>query len=208
MSTAAAPKVSTRLRLIDAARTLFWEKGYEATSLGDVVKRAKANPGSLYYFFKTKEDLLLAVLDRYTELLWPVIVEPAFKAVDDPMVRIFAILEGYRQGLMATGFARGCPIGSLALEVGEAIPKAREKVAANFDGWVGWIRKCLDDAADQLPPETDRAALARFVLTVMEGAVMQGRAYHSLEPFDSAVEVLRDYLSRLVIEAQALGRRR
>ncbi len=193
---------------MEAARELFWEKGYEATSLGDVVKRAKANPGSLYYFFKSKEDLLLAVLDRYSELLWPAVMEPAFKAVDDPMVRIFIVLEGYRKALMASEFARGCPIGSLALEIGEAIPKAREKVAANFDGWRGWIQKCLDDAAHQLPPEIDRAALARFVLTVMEGAVMQARAYHSLEPFDSAVEVLRDYLSRLVVEAEAVRRRR
>ena len=194
---------STRTRLVEAARELFWDCGYEATSLGDVVKRAKANPGSLYYFFKTKEDLLLAVLDRHTELLWPKAVEPAFKAVDDPMVRIFAILEGYRQTLLKSEFARGCPIGSLSLELGEALPSARAKIAAYFGSWVGWIRKCLDDAAEQLPLETDRAALAGFVQTVMEGAVMQARAYHSLEPFDSALGVLRDYLARLVAEREA-----
>jgi len=197
-----AAKTATQARLVEAARELFWEKGYEATSLGEVVKRAKANPGSLYYFFKTKEELLLAVLDRYTELLWPRVVEPAFKAVDDPMVRIFAILEGYRQGLVASDFKHGCPIGNLALEVGDALPGARQKIAANFDGWVGWVKKCLDDAAEHLPPEVDRAALARFVLTVMEGAVMQARAYRSLEPFDAAVEVLRDYLARLVAQAE------
>ena len=183
---------------MEAARELFWEKGYEATSLGDVVKRAKANPGSLYYFFRTKEDLLLAVLDRYQELLWPAVMEPAFKGAEDPIVRIFAILEGYRQALLATGFSRGCPIGSLSLEVGEALPAARQKIAENFDGWVGWIRKCLDESADQLPPETDTTALAHFVLTVMEGAVMQARTYHSLEPFESAVKVLGDYLARLM----------
>lgn len=201
--TAAAQSASTRARLVEAARDLFWEKGYEPTALSDVAKRAKANPGSLYYFFKTKEELLLAVLDRYKELLWPAVMEPAFKAVGDPMVRIFAILEGYRQGLLATEYARGCPIGSLSLEIGEALPGARAKIAANFDGWVSWINKCLDDAGDQLPPEVDRAALARFVLTVMEGAVMQARAYHSLEPFDSAVKVLGDYLARLATEAEA-----
>ncbi len=206
--TATAVKTATRARLVEAARELFWEKGYEPTSLGEVVKRAKANPGSLYYFFKTKEELLLAVLDRYTELLWPQVMEPAFLAVDDPMVRIFAILEGYRQGLMATKFTHGCPIGNLALEVGDALPIAREKIAANFDGWVGWIKKCLEDAAELLPPEVDRGALARFVLTVMEGAVMQARAYRSLDPFDAAVEVLRDYLSRLVAEGQVIRRRR
>ncbi len=192
----------TRARLVGAARELFWQRGYESTSLGDVVKRAKANPGSLYYFFKTKQDLLLAVLDAYTELLWPMVMAPAFQATDDPMVRIFAVLEGYRQGLMASDFARGCPIGSLSLEVGEALPDVRQKIAANFDGWVGWIRKCLEESAGRLPDDIDPDALARFILTVMEGAVMQARAYHSLKPFDSAVDILRDYLARLVAEAE------
>lgn len=198
MSRAAKNAIATRLRLIQAARELFWEKGFQATSLGDVVKRAKANPGSLYYFFKTKEELLLAVLDGYKELLWPGVMEPAFKGAEDPIVRIFAILEGYRQGLMATNFARGCPIGSLSLEVAEALPAARQKIAENFDGWVGGIKKCLDEAADQLQPDTDTSALAHFVLTVMEGAVMQARAYHNLEPFESAVRFLGDYLARLM----------
>ncbi len=200
---ATAKSVDTRDRLVEAARALFWEKGYEPTSLGDVSRRAKANPGSLYYFFKTKQDLLLAVLERYTALLWPVVIEPAFQAVDDPIVRIFAVLEGYRQGLMASQFAGGCPIGNLALEVGDSIPEAREKIAANFDGWVGWIQKCLDDAGERLPPETDRKALAHFILTVMEGAVMQARTYRSPGPFESAVRVLGDYLGRLVTEAEA-----
>lgn len=168
------------------------------------MKRAKANPGSLYYFFKTKEELLLAVLDGYKELLWPAVMEPAFKGAEDPIVRIFAILEGYRQALIRTAFAKGCPIGSLSLEVSEAIPAARQKIIENFDGWVGWIKKCLEEAADQLPPDTDTSALAHFVLTIMEGAVMQSRAYHSLAPFDSAVDVLRDYFSRLVVEGRAL----
>lgn len=193
---------------MEAARILFWQRGYGPTTLADVTKRAKANPGSLYYFFKTKEELLLAVMERHTALQWPAVMEPAFKAVEDPMVRIFAVLEGYRQGLIAGKFAGGCPVANLALEVADTVPEARTKIAANFDGWVGWIRKCLDDAADRLPPETDRAALARFVLTVMEGAVMQARAYRSLEPFESAVEILGDYFSRLAIEAAATRSRR
>lgn len=203
MPAAAKNALATRIRLVQAARELFWEKGYGSTSLGDVAKRAKANTGSLYYFFKSKEELLLAVLDAYKELLWPAVMEPAFKGAEDPLVRIFAILEGYRQALMATNFARGCPIGNLSLEVGEALPAARQKIVENFDAWVGWIKKCLDEAADQFPPETDTAMLARFVLTVMEGAVMQARAYHSLEPFDSAVRVLGDYLARLTTQAEA-----
>lgn len=192
---------STRERLVEAARLLFWEKGYEPTSLAEVVQKAGAKTGSLYYFFHTKEQLLLAVLDKYVGMLWPAVIEPVFNHVTDPVERIFGILDGYRRGLEYTGFAGGCPIGNLALEVSDELPRACEKIAQNFAGWRGWIRKCLEDAADRLPINLNREQLAVFVLTVMEGAVMQSRADRSLEPFDASIAQLRDYFNRLLAEA-------
>ena len=55
-------KSSTRDRLVEAARTLFWKHGYASTGIAQILKEADAGSGSLYYFFPTKEDLLLAVL--------------------------------------------------------------------------------------------------------------------------------------------------
>jgi TetR/AcrR family transcriptional regulator, transcriptional repressor for nem operon len=190
----------TKGKLVEAARLLFWEKGYEGTSLQEVVAKANVRAGSLYYFFRTKEDLLLAVLDNYVELLWPAVIQPAFGRTTDPIERIFSILNGYREGLIYTGFAHGCPIGNLALEVSDEYPRAREKIARNFAGWRKWIRNCLVEAAGRLPANVDGERLATFVLTVMEGAVMQARAHHSLEPFDASVAELRDYFTRLLEE--------
>src|SRR5579884_4077339 len=107
-------KRATRERLVEVARTLFWEQGYTATGIAQILKGAEAGSGSLYYFFPTKEDLLLAVLEWYRENLGPAVVEPVLGRVSDPIERIFGILDGYRQGLMATEFRRGCPIGNLA----------------------------------------------------------------------------------------------
>ncbi len=193
-------RLPTRDRLIDAARELFWVQGYEATSVAEILKKAEVNSGSLYYYFKSKEDLLLAVLDRYKELLWPVVIEPVFARVSDPIERIFGILDGYRQGLIYTVFTGGCPIGNLGIEVGDHLPLAREKVAENFGGWCTWIRKCLDKATDRLPANLDRDQLAQFVLTVMEGGVMQARAHGKIEPFDACVAQLRDYFDRLMLK--------
>ena len=190
-----------RARLVESARQLFWEKGYDATSLQDIATAADTNSGSLFYFFRAKEDLLLAVLDRYVEMLWPAVIGPAFSRTTDPLERVFSILEGYRHGLIYADFKHGCPIGNLALEVSDNHPRAREKIAKNFDGWRMWIRKCLGEASDRLPANLDQDGLAVFVLTVMEGAVMQSRAYRSLEPFDASIAQLRDYFNRLVAEA-------
>jgi len=201
-----SPQSSTREKLVETARALFWERGYEATSLADVVEKAGTRSGSLYYFFRTKEELLLAVLDRYVDLLWPIVIEPVFSRVTDPIERIFGILDGYRQGLVYTGCTQGCPIGNLALEVCDDLPRAREKIAKNFEGWRSWIRKCLDEAMNRFPGSVNREQLSIFVLTVMEGAVMQARAHQSLEPYDASVAQLRDYFSRLLAEGTRLNK--
>jgi AcrR family transcriptional regulator len=191
-------KTETRDRLVEAARVLFWEQGYTATGIADILESAEARSGSLYYFFPTKEDLLLAVLEQYKELLWPAVVQPVFDRVRDPIERIFGILDGYRRHLAATDFQHGCPIGNLALELCNSHPAARELVAENFTRWRRAIEQCLADAAGRLPERLDREQLALFVLTTMEGAVMLARTYRSIEPYNAAVTQLRDYFDRLL----------
>jgi len=188
---------NTRERLVEEARRLFREKGYGSTSVAEILHAAGANSGSLYHFFPTKQDLLLAVLDGYLEGIGPMLLDPAWAGVEDPVERVFALLARYRGMLAATDCFYGCPIGSLALELHEPDPQVRERLAANFSAWTAAVRGCLDEAADRLPPGVDREGLARLVLSVMEGGVMQARTHRSLEPYDASVALLRDYFERL-----------
>jgi AcrR family transcriptional regulator len=190
-------KNSTRDRLVEAARTLFWKHGYTSTGIAQILKEADAGSGSLYYFFPTKEDLLLAVLEWYRENLWSQVVQPVFDRVTDPIERIFGILDGYRRGLLLTSFQHGCPIGNLTLELADSHPAVRPLLAVNFTGWRKVIEQCLGESAHLLPAALDREQLAMFVLTTMEGAVMLARAYQDIEPYDAAVTQLRDYFDRL-----------
>ena len=190
-------KNSTRERLVEAARILFWKLGYSSTGIAQILKEADANSGSLYYFFPTKEDLLLAVLEWYRENLWSQVVQPVFDRVTDPIERIFGILDAYRRGLLMTSFQHGCPIGNLALELSDSHPAVRELLAVNFTGWRKAIEKCLTESADRLPEALDREQLALFVLTTMEGSVMLARSYQDIAPYDAAVTQLRDYFDRL-----------
>jgi len=192
------PKQSTSERLVNTAMMLFMAKGYQSTSVADILREAGANSGSLYHAFPTKQDLLLAVLERYRKGIGPMLLDPAWQGVEDPIERIFALLGRYRTGLEMTDCTYGCPIGSLALEIHEPDPPVRELLAANFDGWVVAIKGCLDAAVDRLPAGTDTNALAQFVLTVMEGGVMQSRTHRTLQAFDASVAGLRDYLDRLL----------
>jgi AcrR family transcriptional regulator len=183
---------TTRDRLIATAMKLFLEKGYASTSVADVLHAAGANSGSLYHFFPGKQDLLLAVLDAYHAGIGPMLLEPSWKGVADPLERIFALLAAYRRALVSTRCTYGCPIGSLALELHEPDPAVRSALARNFEAWVAAVHGCLKEAS--LPPGTDRRALAELVLTTMEGAVMQARTHRDIRYFDRPVAQLRRFL--------------
>ena len=179
---------------------LFWLKGYASTSIADILSRSQVNSGSLYHFFPGKQDVLLAVLEAYRDGIHQMLLEPAWAGVSDPVERIFALLARYRELIVMTECSYGCPIGSLALELHEPDPAVRTLIAANFDAWTGAVRACLAEA--ELGTEAERGALAEFVLTVMEGAVMQARTHRDVAWYDRAVAQLRRHFSLLAGEKQ------
>lgn len=196
-----APKnVATRDRLINSARFLFWERGYAGTSMSELLAHAEVNSGSFYHFFDSKEALLRAVLEQYIELLRPVVVNPAFASTPKPLERIFAVLAGYRERILMTNCTFGCPLGRLALEVDPENAPAHKLIAQNFQGWIEAVRECLVELKSSLPRGTNIDALATFILVTMEGGVMLSRSYRSVDPYDRAVEQLREHF-RLLISA-------
>jgi AcrR family transcriptional regulator len=186
----------TRTKIVETAAELFWAKGYGSTSIADILSRAQVNSGSLYHFFPGKQDLLIAVLESYRDGIYPMLLEPAWNGVQDPIERIFALLARYRELILLTDCSYGCPIGSLALELHEADPAVRTLIADNFDAWVAAVKSCLDEGG----VGGDTQALAEFVLTAMEGGVMQARTYRDVGYFDRAVAQLRRHIDTLVKE--------
>jgi AcrR family transcriptional regulator len=190
-------KGDTRERIVRTAMELFRAKGYGSTSIADILGRTQVNSGSLYHFFPAKQDLLIAVLDAYREGIGPMLLEPAWAGEPDPVERVFALLASYRASLVSTDCAYGCPIGSLALELHEADPAVRARLAANFEAWVAAVRRCYEAGAACFPATTDLQALAELTLSVMEGGVMQARTHRDLGPFDRGVAQLRAYITSI-----------
>ena len=188
---------SARDKIVEASMDLFRSKGYNSTSISDILSRTQLNSGSLYHAFPGKQDILIAVLQAYREGLYPMLITPAWDGIDDPIDRIFALLAFYRRAIVETDCAYGCPIGSLALELHEADPVVRDLLAVNFSGWTQAIEGCLADAADRLPADLDRTALAELVLTTMEGGVMQARTHRDVAYFDRGIAALRHYFDLL-----------
>lgn len=192
---------TTREKIIHAAMELFWLKGYNSTSIADLLSRTQLNSGSLYHVFPSKQDVLIGVLEAYRDGIDEMLLEPAWGAVDDPIEKIFALLGGYRTMMVESDCTYGCPIGSLALELHEPDPQVRALLAQNFQNWTDAIARCLTNAGRRLPANTDKRSLAQFVLTAMEGGVMQARTHRDVAYFERAVAQLRAHF--VLLEAAA-----
>ena len=137
----AQPPPDTRARLLETAFQLFHEQGFHATGVATILREAGVNPGSMYHFFSSKDELLLKVLEFALDYLEPMVMGPVETASVDPIERVFVLLDQYRTRIGAHQCRMGCPIGNLALEVSDGHPDARALIHRNFENWAGRVEQ-------------------------------------------------------------------
>lgn len=191
-------KSSAKRKILRTASNLFWHNGFESTSVGDILGETGLGSGTLYWFFDSKEELLSEVLESYLGKLESVLAAPALAKSEDPRERISLIFDFYRRQLIDYDFELGCPIGNIVLELGDRYPAVRIKTENLFTAWRNMITRCLQPAADRFRSGDEMDSLAMFVLTTMEGGVMQARAHKDIGYFDESVHHLMSYLDTIL----------
>jgi TetR/AcrR family transcriptional repressor of nem operon len=160
-----------------AALELFWEGGYEATSMADLVARLGIARASIYATFGGKRQLYLAALDRYGELLHPSLLaglsQPgaALPAVRELVERFAAEAAGDER-------RRGCFVVNTAVELAPHDADATRRVQASWDYLETALTTALLRARAQgeLPASKDPRALARCLLVFLQGLRVMGKA--------------------------------
>ncbi|MGV4984754.1 TetR/AcrR family transcriptional regulator [Streptomyces sp. NRAIS4] len=163
---------------LQSALELFWRRGYEATSLADLVEHLGIGRASLYATFGSKHELYLKALERYEqsgltrivrELSQPGAALPAVRAV----VRRFAA-EAADERLRQNG----CLITNTAAELAPHDPAATRRVERNWDHLETLLHSALARAQSrgELPAGRDPLALARTLLVLMQGLRVVGKA--------------------------------
>jgi AcrR family transcriptional regulator len=167
------PRAFDRDQALDQALHVFWQNGYEGTSIADLTEAMGINPPSLYAAFGNKETLFREALDRY-EARRDEIMAEAFAAptAREAMTRL---LEGTADRLSDKGKPRGCLMVQGALCGGEECETVKRDLASRRAGGEALIRERLKRAKREgdLPNDADPAALARFVSTILQGMSVQ-----------------------------------
>lgn len=109
-------KTDKRIRLIEAAKTLIHQQGFNLTTLADIAQEANVPLGNVYYYFKTKEAIGFAVIERQVAE-WSQRLA-TWSEITDPLARLMALIQYNLEQLeLITRF--GCPIGGLCQELGK-----------------------------------------------------------------------------------------
>jgi len=183
------PRGFNEAAALDAAMRVFWEKGYEGTSLDDLTAAMGINRSSLYATFGDKETLFRLVMDRYASgpmaFLFEALKQPTARAVVETLLRTAV------KFLADSSHPRGC----LSLQGGLACGSGVEAVKQAMIDWrksgLSQIQKRMEQAHDEgdLPKDVSPKDLARFVLIVLNGLGVQAANRATRMEMNLAVEM-------------------
>lgn len=194
------PETSTpkRERLIDAALELAYRHGFSETSLADIAAEAAVPLGNVYYYFRTKEALGSALVERRAAQY--AAMQSQWDALDDPRRRLHAFVA--MTVANQDGLARsGCPIGSLCTELAKEGGPVADQAGAIFAELLGWLTeqfRALHAAAGQ-PGATgpDPAADALHLLSATEGVSVLAHSLGAAELVSREGARLTAWIDRL-----------
>lgn len=159
------PRSDNRLsQILDEAACLFSKGGYHATSIRDVAAAVGMLPGSLYYHFESKEDLLIAVYEKGVKQISDAVMEAA-GGQSDPWKRLEAACIAHLEALL-----RDDDYGQVVVRVlPNDVPKARARLIDLRDGYEGLFTDFI--GALRLPSGVDRRYLRLMLLGALNGAM-------------------------------------
>ncbi|CAL9416696.1 HTH-type transcriptional repressor ComR [Streptomyces sp. enrichment culture] len=163
---------------LQSALELFWRRGYEATSMSDLVEHLGIGRASIYATFGNKHELYLKALERYQQAHGPQLLRelsqpgPVLPAVRGAVRRFAA------EAAAEPSRTAGCFVTNTAAELAPHDPAAAHRVQRSWDSAETALHSALvrAQAQGELPEDRDPLALARMLLVLMQGLRVVGKA--------------------------------
>ena len=193
--------LETRDRILAEAGRLFALKGYHDTKLDEILSGAGVTTGAFFHHFGDKEDLGFAVLERHMvkrrEALDQIERRMPPSQDDDPLTRVFRRLDAIKEMLRKREHRKGgCIIGNLSTALSDTHDGFRQRLAECFEEMALEFKPHLDAAKQKSGrrPPIDTAALAGFIVAIIEGSIMLTRTQRDKQMTECHFNYLKEHL--------------
>jgi TetR/AcrR family transcriptional regulator, transcriptional repressor for nem operon len=186
----AKAQADKRARLIETAMKLAYKHGFRETSLADIAEAARVPIGNVYYYFKTKDELGEAVVER--RLAEFRAFRDEMDRLSSPKERLFAFVERIHSNReqLARG---GCPLGGLCTELHKEGGPLAKKSAALFTEPMRW----LEEQFRALGHEKDSRELAVHFFSAFQGMAAVALGANDQEVVVMETKRLKDWIGTL-----------
>ena len=180
----------TRESLIRAGLEILTEKGFSASGLDEILRRATVPKGSFYHYFVSKEAFGIELIDRYAAYFAAKLDRFLDEEAVSPLQRFRAFIADASDGMARHAFTRGCLVGNLGQEMGALPELFRARLLAVFDDWQTRVEHCLLAAkeAGEIPRDADCRQLASVFWIGWEGAVLRAKLERDAAPLETFAE--------------------
>ena len=183
--------------LLDKGIELLWSKGYNATSVNDIVKAAKIPKGSFYFYFDSKEEFTVKALDRYFEEHFLQFLETLHTGDSSPKQRLLNFYE-QRVNMLENilDYKMGCMGSNLVNEMAEHSESIRNIVATKGERIRGEIAKVIELAQikGEITNKMKAIDLASFIEDAGKGAMTTMKEMNDSYPIDNFIFMTKNIL--------------
>lgn len=193
----------TRERILDAAYALILERGYVGMSLDNVIRQVGITKGAFFYHFKSKNDLAVALLQRFDAADKATLKASrarAEKLSRDPLQQVLIFIGLFEE--MFEGLSEpypGCLYASYIYELQQFDAGTLQTIRDSFLGWRALLKEKFDAVLAQYPPrlDVDTDSLADMLTVVIEGAFITSKALNEPQVVPAQLRHFRNYVELL-----------
>ncbi|UUO09156.1 TetR/AcrR family transcriptional regulator [Blastopirellula sp. J2-11] len=186
----------TKQNIIEAGCEAMVAKSYNGAGLNEILKEAGVPKGSFYHFFKSKEELGIAIIEKSVDENIQALRQRLSDRTKTPVQRLRAYYEWAREHLLSVGFRRECLISKLALEIGTLSGPMQSAVRCGWDQWRSIIAQCIREgqSSGEIDPNQDAEALSDFMISSFEGVLIRVQVNNDIAPIDEFLHFVFEVL--------------
>ena len=193
---------STRHKILDIAAQEILRCGFQSSSIGGIIKKAKISKGCFYHHFSTKKELGYAVLDHSIEHIKTDVWEPMLKS-ENPLAAIINMFSNPEQYLDCDTVKLGCPVNNLSQEMSPIDEGFRERIENMYAEWRTHLSASLRGSQHNGNMKNDVSAdeIATLIIAVTQGATGIAKNAQQAKCFIEYSHGLVKYLKSLKIKS-------
>ncbi|MDX1694463.1 MAG: TetR/AcrR family transcriptional regulator [Ketobacteraceae bacterium] len=182
----------TRARVLQTTLDLMERQGFHNTGLQQIIKESGTPKGSLYFHFPEGKDQIAALALAQGAAIIQGLIEQAFAASRSPRQAMDMVVKGLTVRLVESDFCKGCPVATVALEIGDQHPLVKQACEAAYSHWLTVIANGLKAFGMSAAKARKEATL---LLSGLEGALILAKVQRDTAPLKQVADAMMERLS-------------